>query len=86
MVLQRSKVKARITMEQDERLYEYKMGSEVYRFEARNHAEALELRGSAIQYFAEHLATLFSEDALVGPELAEMPKDFSLEERAAPGL
>lgn len=63
-------------MEQDERLYAYKMGSGVYRFEARSHAEAEKLRGDAIGYFAEHLGPLFSEEALVGPELAEIPPGF----------
>ena len=63
-------------MEQDERLYEYKMGSEVYRFEARSHSEAEVLRGSALQYFAEHLGTLFAEEALIGPELAPLPESF----------
>lgn len=63
-------------MEQDERLYEYTMGSEVYRFEARNHAEAEEMRGSALFFFAERLGTLFSEDAISGPELVPMPKGF----------
>ncbi|MBS1962073.1 MAG: hypothetical protein JST04_07655 [Bdellovibrionales bacterium] len=70
-------------MEQDERLYEYTMGSEVYRFEARNHAEAEEMRGSAMRFFAERLATLFSEDAITGPELVPMPSGFrKIPERA----
>lgn len=63
-------------MEQDERLYEYKMGSEVYRFEARTHAEAEAYRGIAIQFFAERLATLFSEEALIGPEVVDLPEAF----------
>lgn len=63
-------------MEQDERLYEYTMGSEVYRFDARSHAEAEALRGIALQYFAEHLGGLFDEDALVGPTIAKPPADF----------
>ena len=56
-------------MEQDEHIYEYRMGSEVFRFEARWHGDAETLRGAALQYFAEHLGTLFSESALVGPDL-----------------
>jgi hypothetical protein len=63
-------------MEQDERMYEYKMGSEVFRFEARTHAEAEEMRGEAIQYFAERAGTLFEEEAIVGPSLAPLPEGF----------
>ena len=66
-------------MEQDEALYEYKMGSEVYRFEAHSHGEAVKLRTYAIQYFSEKLGSLFSEEALIGPELAPLPKGFHLE-------
>jgi len=63
-------------MEQDERLYEYTMGSEVYRFEARTHSDAEKMRGDAIQYFAERAGSLFSEAAVAGPSLAEIPNTF----------
>lgn len=68
-------------MEQDERLYEYKMGSEVYRFDARSHAEAELMRGNAIQYFAEHLGVLFDEDALTGPTIVPMTEGFAYVDR-----
>ena len=64
-------------MEQDERLYEYKMASEVFRFEALTHEDALIMRGEAIEYFAEHLGVAFEEEALVGPELVEPPSGFN---------
>ena len=60
-------------MEQDERLYEYTMASEVFRFEARSHAEALKMRGEAIEYFAEKAGILFSDDAVVGPTIVAPP-------------
>jgi hypothetical protein len=63
-------------MEQDELLYEYKMGGEVFRFEARSHAEALLMRGPAIAYFTERARGLFDEDAIVGPDRVEMPESF----------
>lgn len=65
-------------MEQDEILYEFKMGSEVYRFEAHSHEEAERNRPYAIMFFAEKLGNLFSEEALVGPDLAEIPSGFIL--------
>ncbi len=63
-------------MEQDERLYEYKMASEVFRFDARSHAEALVMRGEAIEYFAEHLGVAFDEGALIGPMIVEPSAGF----------
>jgi hypothetical protein len=69
-------------MEQDERLYEYKMGSEVYRFEARSHAEAMKMRGDAIEYFAERAGPLYSEAAVVGPEIVEPPATFKYVEES----
>jgi hypothetical protein len=70
-------------MEQDERLYEYKMASEVFRFDARSHAEALKMRGEAIEYFAEHLGVLFDEAALIGPEIVEPPTGFQFKPEAS---
>jgi hypothetical protein len=66
-------------MEQDEALYEYKMGSEVYRFEAHSHGEAEKMRTYALQYFSEKLGPLFSTEALLGPELAPLPASFHFE-------
>ncbi len=66
-------------MEQNEVLYEYKMGSEVFRFEAPSHEEAEMSRSYALLHFAEKLGTLFSEEALQGPDLAEIPTGFILE-------
>ncbi len=65
-------------MEQDERLYEYRMGSEVFRFEALSHADAELFRGEAVEFFAERAGTLFSDDAIVGPVLVEPPPGFRM--------
>lgn len=71
-------------MEQNEALYEYKMGSEVYRFEAPSRAHAEKMRGSAIQYFAEKtLISHFAESALVGPDLVQMPSAFVFQSAGA---
>lgn len=69
-------------MEQDETLYEYKMASEIYRFEAHSHEEAEKIRSYALIHFNEKLGPLFSADALVGPDLVQMPKGFIMKEES----
>lgn len=71
-----------LLMEQDETLYEYKMASETYRFEAHSHEEAEKVRSYALIHFTEKLGPLFSIDAMVGPDLVQMPKGFVVKEES----
>ncbi len=60
-------------MEQDENVYEYLMGPEVFRFECRSEEEAEKFREYALMHFQEKLGALFAIDALRGPKKAGMP-------------
>ncbi|MBC7384883.1 MAG: hypothetical protein H7301_01825 [Cryobacterium sp.] len=55
-------------MEQDEVVYQYLMGSEVYRFESPSDHEAHHHREYALLHFQEKLGPLFDLSALRGPE------------------
>ncbi len=66
-------------MEQDEALYEYKLGSETFRFEAHSMEEAIKTRTYAILHFADRLGRLFDETAIVGPDRVIPPPSFQME-------
>ena len=55
-------------MEQDEVVYQFIMGSEVYRFESHSDEEAKKHREYALIHFEEKLGHLFNFEALRGPE------------------
>ena len=55
-------------MEQDEVVYQYLMGPEVFRFEAHSDDEAKKYREYAMIHFQEKLGGLFQIDAIRGPE------------------
>ena len=59
-------------MEQDEFVYEYQMGKEIFRFEAHGDGEANKYRQYAVLHFKEKLGSTFSEGALVGPRRIDM--------------
>jgi hypothetical protein len=63
-------------MEQDEKLYEYRMGSEVFRFEAGSHEEAERFSPYALIHFAEKLGTLFAPEAMRGPDFVDFEAEF----------
>ncbi len=54
-------------MEQDEFVYEYRMGSAIFRFEAHHEHEAQQYRPYALLHFQDTLGQNFSESALQGP-------------------
>jgi hypothetical protein len=60
-------------MEQDEYVYEYRMGNEVFRFEAHGPKEAHDYRPYVLLHFRELLGSNFSEDTLKGPVRVKSP-------------
>jgi hypothetical protein len=60
-------------MEQDEKMYEYRMGHEVFRFEAQGHKAAVDYRPYVLLHFRELMGSAFSEDALKGPIPVKLP-------------
>ena len=63
-------------MEQDYAVYEFRMGTERFVFEAHNPRDAAKYEKYALLHFRERLGDKFSEKALQGP--------FHKEEKPAP--
>ena len=61
-------------MEQDEFIYEYQMGDEIFRFEAHGPKEAQDYRPYVVLHFREKLGAKFSEANLYGTRLIKVPE------------
>lgn len=64
-------------MEQDKIVYEFRMGPEVFRFEAASEYEAEEYRKYALIHFHDRLGTHFDPRLIEGPERAKFPANFT---------
>jgi hypothetical protein len=64
-------------MEQDDCIYEYRLGGEVFRFEAHGKEAAEGWKRYAVLHFQEQLGPRFAEKDILGPVAVHLVRDRS---------